>query len=578
MSAERAAHCSDSDLVAYLDGELAWWRRFRVRRHLKVCWRCRSRAHDQQEQIFQLAARMEAWEYPGRFWHLDQRLKLGRNLRRFEALHGVPPRRIDRRWLIAAGAMAALALATLLWTPRQVRRSAPDAPVEALAAARTFEQQLFQRSVEQTLAVEIEPVRARRSGASRLEIWSDATGGRFASRWTAADGHLKQALWRPAPGREYLLQPHLSNALLHQPGHTGSDQMADFVVSGISGDLEDAFMRWMESRSWTPVSFVHEAGQWMSDTRATRHAERFVGSDGARQIRILVERHMHGGLARLTADFDSATFQPRSMAIRFEAGGRIAELKMITQRVRSIPAAEVAAAAESIPEAPVVPAPVPDTRRLPAQPTLAPPVDSTLADAAERAADAQFVLHTAGACLGEPVVIEEIPGGVRVRRVRGRSGTWPEATSSLTNLRDVLGALADLRDQLGVGPAAEDLTGPQQAVAHARALEALGQLFPARLAVALPERSRRVLDRMLRDHVEGVRSALGGLPAPPPEHTPLPAQDWREASRLLYVTLSNSGGASTERVGELLQAVSEGFASETRRSVEHARIEPGRQN
>ncbi len=578
MFADRAAHCSDSDLVAYLDGELSWWRRLRVSRHLKVCWKCRSRAHEQQEQIFHLAARLEAWEYPGKFWHLDQQLKLGRNLRRFEALNGPPPRRIEPRWLIAAGAMAALILAALLWTPPTARRSAPDAFVQTVAAARTAEQKLFQRSVEQTLAVEMQPVGARRSGESRLEIWSDAAGGRFASRWTAADGRLKQALWRPAPGREYLLQPHVSNALLHQPGHTGSDQMADFVVSGISGDLEDAFMRWMESRSWTPVSFAREAAQWMSDAGATPRTERLLASDGTPQIRILVERRINGGLARLTADFTAVTFQARSMTIRFEAGGHVAELKMITQRVRSIPAAEVAAVSESIPETPASPSPAPDTRRLLAQSAPAAPSDSTLVETARRTADAQFVLHSAGACLGEPVVMEEIPGGVRVRSVHGRGGIWPEATSSFTNLRDVLGALGDLRDRLGTSPAGEDLQGSQQAMAHALALKALGQLFPARLAAALPERSRQVLERMLQDHVEGVRAALGGTSASGPGQASLPPQDWREAGRLLYVTLSNPGGTSSEQVGQLLQAVSEGFASESRKSIEHARIAPGGRN
>lgn len=579
MFANRDAHCSDSDLVAYLDGELSWWRRLRVRQHLKACWKCRGRASDQQEQIFDLAARLEASEYPGTFWHLDQQLRLGRNMRRFEALNGSSPRRLEPRWLIAAGALAALILASLLWTPTSpgVRKSTPDASVQTVAAARTFEQRLFRRSVEQTLAVEMEPVRASRSGSSRLEIWSDATGGRFASRWTAADGKLKQALWRPAPGREYLLRPHVSNALLHQPGHTGSDQMADFVVSGISGDLEDAFMHWMESRSWTPVSFAREAAQWMRDAGATPRTERRLAIDGTPQVRIQVERRMNGGLARLTADFSAATFQPQSMTIRFEAGAHVAELRMIAQRVRSIPETEVAAVSESIPQNPILPPPAMDTHRLLAQPSPAGPADSTLVDVAQRTADAQFVLHAAGACLGEPVVMEEIPGGVRVRRVHGIGGAWPEATSSFTNLHDVLGALADLRDQLGVGPASEN-PKMQQAMAHARALKALGQLFPNRLAAALPERSRRVLERMLQEHMDGVRAALGGLPAAPPGQSASAPQDWREAGRLLYVTLSNPGGAPSEQIGQLLLAVSEGFASESRKSVERARVERGSRN
>ena len=452
MSVERPAHCTDSELVAYLDGELNWLRRLRVRRHLQACWRCRRRARSQEEQILHLTETMEAWEYPDALWHLDQQLELGLRLRHFEDAGGAgrPKAARLRRWMLAIGVTVAICVA-LAVLPRNRRRDGSDLPLKTVAGAQTFERDLYHLPTEQTLAVRIEPVHPTRPGAAgRLEIWSDAAQGRFASRWIAADGTLKLALWQPGPGREYLLRPRVSHAVLQRTGHPASDRITDFLGPDMSGDLEGAFMRWMESRSWAPVSFAPEAAQWMSGAGARALAESITASDGSRHIRLTVERRMHAARARLTAEFDAVTFQPRSMSIRFEANGRSAELNMIAQRVRSVAAAEVAAAAVS-PESvkfPAVRAPgasSPPDRH----PVLS--VGQALIDSAERAAEAQFLLHAADACLGEAVVVEEVPGGVRVRSTQGIAGRWPEATSSSAKLADVLGGLAELRDHLGGG-------------------------------------------------------------------------------------------------------------------------------
>lgn len=44
-------HCSDDLLIAFLDGELPLEERRRVERHLELCWRCRPRAAEIEEQI-----------------------------------------------------------------------------------------------------------------------------------------------------------------------------------------------------------------------------------------------------------------------------------------------------------------------------------------------------------------------------------------------------------------------------------------------------------------------------------------------------------------------------------------------
>jgi len=569
MSVDRPVHCTDAELLAYLDGELSWWRRFRVQRHLQACWRCRSRARSQEEQIHQLTERMEAWEYPDALWHLDRQLELGLRLRRFENAGQVArPRAAATRRLTLAIGVALAMCAALAVLPRNARRSDSDVPVQTVAGAQTFERKLYQLPVEQTLAVRIEPIRpARQAAAGQLEIWSDAAQGRYASRWTAADGTLKLALWRPAPGREYLLRPRVSHAVLERTGHSASDRITDFLGADMSGDLEEAFIGWMESRSWAPVSFAPEAAQWMSGEGARAVAESITAGDGTRRIRITVERRMQAASARLTAEFDAVSFQPRSMSIRFEAEGRAAEVDLIAQRTRSVASAEVAAAAvapESAEFSAVRPAGAP--QRPDRQPVFS--VDPALIDSAERAAEAQFVLHAAEACLGEAVVVEEVPEGVRVRGIQGTAGRWPEATSSFAKLADVLGALAELRERVAGAREPENPAIPRKAVAHARALRALGRQFPPRLTAALPERSRHLLQLMLQNHIEGVRAGFADLSLRIDGEAPVQRIGWREAAERLYETLADAGeeaGAALPKgVGQLLQALSEGFAADSR--------------
>src|SRR5215470_14312292 len=43
-------HCSDEQLLAFVDGELTRWSRRRVTRHLERCWKCRGRAQELESQ------------------------------------------------------------------------------------------------------------------------------------------------------------------------------------------------------------------------------------------------------------------------------------------------------------------------------------------------------------------------------------------------------------------------------------------------------------------------------------------------------------------------------------------------
>lgn len=51
----RARHCSDEELLAYLDGELGLLSRYRCARHLRKCWACREQLGQVESQIRRLA-------------------------------------------------------------------------------------------------------------------------------------------------------------------------------------------------------------------------------------------------------------------------------------------------------------------------------------------------------------------------------------------------------------------------------------------------------------------------------------------------------------------------------------------
>jgi hypothetical protein len=531
-------HCSDDQLLAHLDGELSAFSRVRVSRHLKSCWHCRTRLNACEQEIQRLTVAVDEWPCPPPGWNRDAAQRLNRRLRAYDSCLAPSP---ARRFAIPASGVAVLLLCLsgwFLWTRR------PDArlrPAEVIAQVSSVERIIYVQPVRQTFSVEIAEIRpARQTVNAQLQIWSDHDSGRFASRLSAPGGALKHALWRPSSDTEFVYRPAVADEVLKQHPHREEtmplESLADYGLD--PGELEGAFMHWLESRSWNPISFASDISRWAAEDGSLATAERMRGEDGTPMIRITAQRRSRKMVAVLTVEVNSSSYWPSLQAIRFETPERAIEFRLAATSIQPIRRTEMAAglfrpepsvAREIRTARPVLPRheapadPSPDER----------PPDALAID--PRAVEARFVLHQAGACLGESVRVSEETGGARVVRLDSEA-TGIRCELSLDFL---LSALSDLRRGQ---PVRDDTRGTRSlALRHAWALMRLGEDFPAGGIAGLPPSSWPLLDMMLRDHTSAIRRDLDSLGLQRgAASTSVPGNPgWRASAAALFETLAH---------------------------------------
>ncbi len=572
-------HCSDEQLLAHLDGELSAFPRHRVQRHLKSCWRCRTRLNACEQEIQRLTVAVDEWPFPSPEWNRDAAQRLKRRLRECESGFAPSPVRRIRRFAVPLSAAAALLLCLSAWS---LWTSAPRArlrPAEVIAHVSSVERNIYVQPVEQTFSVEIAETRpARQTVSAKLQIWSDRDSGRFASRLSAPGGALKHALWRPSSDTEFVYRPAVSSEVLKQHPHREEvrslESLADFGLD--PAELEGAFMHWLESRSWNPISFASDISRWAAEDASVATAERMPGEDGTPMIRITAQRRSRKMVAVLTVEVDSHSYWPRLQAIRFETPERSIEFRLAATSIQPVRRTEMAASVFQ---------PDPSVARevrairpvLPRQEALADP--STNQPAADvtaidpRAVDARFVLHQAGACLGESVRVSAEAGGTRVVRLDNEAGNYECGL----DLGYVLSALSDLRRGQ---PARGDPAGTRTvALRHAWAIRRLGEDFPARRIAGLPPGSWQMLGTMLRDHTSAVRRELEGLELQrSTKSTSRPGNPgWRASTTALFETLThlndlligdsaaNDAELSATEIDRRLDDILRSFSVESRR-------------
>src|SRR5689334_2182460 len=115
-------HCSDEQLLAHLDGELPVFSRFRVERHLRSCWTCRTRLGACEQEIQKLTVSVDEWQFPTQEWSRDARRRLLRGMQRIEiSLAGGPRRRFAIPALATAAAVLLCVSGWFFWSRRPAR-------------------------------------------------------------------------------------------------------------------------------------------------------------------------------------------------------------------------------------------------------------------------------------------------------------------------------------------------------------------------------------------------------------------------------------------------------------------------
>ncbi len=436
-------HFSDDMLVSRLEGELRPAQDARVRDHLGKCRRCRTKSLELQREMQGLAVSLGDGSDPDPAWAASAKLRFTEWRRGFDTELAARAARRQARWAWGVAPVATALCAVFVIGLWLAFRSEKPMAGELLSASRTVEKRSFNQPLEQTFRVEAADLRPDGEiRSSRLSVWSDAGDGRFATRWVDSDGRLKYAAWQPGPGRELTYNPAVSvNAgpRVVQPGTAVS--LAEVSLPGPDlSRIESAFIRWLDSRTWTPISLSDDFLAFTGGGGMTVSAERIRTRAGG-TIRVTAVRRTARGTVTVMLDVNAATHSTLRLVARVETGGRSAELRLSPERTRILAAADL-----------------PDTIFEPAArftntvPARKPPIPPVLPMAPEKPGvtspsfedlevSAIYALHGMHACLGEPIEVVRETGELVVRGV----AESPERRDQLVAGLSVLGARAPVR-------------------------------------------------------------------------------------------------------------------------------------
>ncbi len=561
-------HCSDDLLLGHLDGELSLRADALVKKHLKACWECRARLAEIEEQAQAVAKALANPLFPGPDRMAGARRRFSAWQERLEQnLEPVPqltllPTASRRAWIAVATGLLVCLAALGTWAFPRLR--SPQ-PFEVLAGVRQFESSVHQVAlpVHQSFRVqisEIKPVERRRR--SRLDVWSEPDGGRFASQWRDDGGRLEYAVWRPRQGQEFAYDPGMAPGVVSVAERRAKAvSLAQLSPEGLGVDqIEAGFLRWLQGRRWRPIAFASDLAVFLDEDGVMLRAERIRSEEGEPAIRLSAQRANARLRVEMVLEVDIRTYRPRLERIRFTDGDREVELCLAVERDEAVPLQRLTPTVfqpDATLAAPVVRAAVPRSgaiARPPSTPTVAEAhTDPAALETAE--IDAYYVLHRAGACLGEPIeVARDAAGYIQVRGLATAPERKAELLNSLAQLKSASWVRVDLRtveeaavevlspavptrqvthtsasalpiqDQLerffrdrgdpkngGRGRQITELTNEaasasDKALAHAWALRRLAERYGGKQEALLRPQSRWLLEAMLRDHLTALRA------------------------------------------------------------------------
>ncbi len=532
-------HCTDEYLIAYLDGELSGLASRSVRRHLEACWQCRAHLDELAEQIRQVTIVVEDDMFPGPERVAWARMRILAGARRVaESTQAASPARVGvqpvTRWCLAAACAVLLVGVAII---RTLPRTTKLAPVELLARAAGSDGTANGSLIFQEFKIVVEETRpAQRQRETRLRIWSEPGGSRFASKLQDGEGHLKHALWLPGEGQEYRYRAAVGHAV-PSAAHTPVTRDITAYLSDQPGieQVEAALMAWLENRAWRPVSLAADLAVFVSAGGVTASVER----DGE-LLRLRARGSRGRGTLEFTLEIEPGNYRPRLARIRYDAPDSAFSLSLIPNPVGVIPAAVFK---------PDLPLPVKPLHESTPVVRLQSPVTVTHRDVDEIEAETRFALHRIRACLGEPIeVLRDADGSVLVRGLAVTRDRKEQVAAALGTLvgsgeltLEVRTTEEAMRDQTPAGPsvpvplipgpaperralhvllqgrlgsaqeaarfASRVVSSSEELLSEAWALRRLAERYGSRLD-RLPPRARILIEAMVRDHLTGYEQRL----------------------------------------------------------------------
>ncbi len=451
-------HCSDEQLLSYLDGELTPWKECAVKKHLRLCWSCRRRAGDLEETIRGVSAVLDRQDYPSPQWIVETKLRIAAGTRQIDrelvaaskpgVLLGVSGRSLP-------SASVGLALMLLMFGAWYLS-SKPTIPeaTEVIALVEGAEAKIYQQSVRQVFSVEFNQIKPRsRQISSRLQIVSDPKGKQSVTRWIGPTGTLRHAVYRPAQSKGYIYDAGVAPQAVREASRVAKlTSVVDLNQNGMAVEqLETGFMRWLESRDWQPLSLTRELASFADREGVVLILERAGIRDGGEVLRLSARRAGQDLSVEFLMEVDPQTHRPRVHEIRFETPHEVVHLRVVVEEFESIPAAALPPSIfePEFPHYGMVRSPVSRRPPTPARAIVsglepAPLPGEAHLEAAE--IEVRHALHHMAACLGEPIeVVRNETGGLTAQGVVSTAERKSELTAALDDLDALPWFTHDLR-------------------------------------------------------------------------------------------------------------------------------------
>ncbi len=544
-------HCSDESLIAYLDGELPFYRRFAVQRHLHVCWACRLRLGEIQRQVLEVAHAMHEDPFPD-----PQRIAEGwlAFLARTDSIakKEVRPQRLRPSWLAArnlAWATACVVIAVVIWRSSTTAPPKPALDVEkVIAHVEAAEASRLREPIQQQFRIITRQIRpATMAHESRLEVWYEPARDRFASRLEASGGVLQHAIWQPEPSRHYIYDPLHAKRAVAVHGSIAKEYWTKVLFRNDLelNALERALLTWLEQRQWRPISLSAEVALFVSREQAIVAMEYSPDESGRSRVKLRARKQVGSVTIEFSMVLNERGDQPQVQSIRYESPTRVLELVFLPESSSGLMPVSFEPPASLRPSARET-----AVAETPAQPAPSLPK----VDLEKLEIEVWYALHQGRACLGEPLEVQQQPDEILC--VRGVVGT-PERKEQIVARLAALGAGRSLQVSIQTaGEAWPEISahsnvpvipepairlsrhsyleryftgasnGPAQAaqqfsdealsrgdrlVAEAWALRHLSDRFAGSAHRPLDGRSHMLLETMMRDHLLRLRSSADGM-------------------------------------------------------------------